>query len=170
MVREREKREREELFNIVLYLPCHLEMEWGAGTILFAFLVVALTLPCIILVRLSHHHRKAAEIWRTNNNIHDNTNQPQQIIISGTEESLKRKELAATAGNYRRRPESIRESSSINTRTGDSNADGPDDDDDRRGINNWRCACESGFLPPGIFGNLEGIVAMGSGQCYHKKR
>jgi hypothetical protein len=33
---------------------------------------------------------------------------------------------------------------------------------------NWRCACEGGFLPPGLFGNMESVLKMGSGQCYHK--
>lgn len=35
--------------------------------------------------------------------------------------------------------------------------------------NNWRCACEGGFLPPGMFGNAEAVLRMGSGQCYHKQ-
>ena len=35
--------------------------------------------------------------------------------------------------------------------------------------NNWRCACEGGFLPPGMFGNMESFMKMGSGQCYHKQ-
>lgn len=37
--------------------------------------------------------------------------------------------------------------------------------------NNWRCACENGFLPPGLlksFGGMEAMVRMGTGQCYHK--
>lgn len=33
----------------------------------------------------------------------------------------------------------------------------------------WRCACEGGFLPPGMFGNMEAVLKMGSGQCYHKQ-
>lgn len=37
-------------------------------------------------------------------------------------------------------------------------------------VNNWRCACSDGFLPPGMFGNAEAVLRMGSGQCYHKKR
>jgi hypothetical protein len=35
--------------------------------------------------------------------------------------------------------------------------------------NNWRCACEGGFLPPGMFGGAEAVMRMGAGQCYHKK-
>jgi hypothetical protein len=35
--------------------------------------------------------------------------------------------------------------------------------------NNWRCACEGGFLPPGMFGGAEAVLRMGTGQCYHKK-
>jgi hypothetical protein len=35
-------------------------------------------------------------------------------------------------------------------------------------ISSWRCACEGGFLPPGLFGNMESVLKMGSGQCYHK--
>lgn len=37
--------------------------------------------------------------------------------------------------------------------------------------NSWRCACENGFLPPGLlksFGGVEAMIRMGSGQCYHK--
>lgn len=35
--------------------------------------------------------------------------------------------------------------------------------------NNWRCACENGFLPPGMLGGAEAVFRMGTGQCYHKK-
>jgi hypothetical protein len=38
--------------------------------------------------------------------------------------------------------------------------------------NNWRCACEGGFLPPGLlktFGGVESVYKMGIGDCYHKK-
>ena len=34
---------------------------------------------------------------------------------------------------------------------------------------NWRCGCEGGFLPPGMFGGAEAVMRMGTGQCYHKK-
>lgn len=36
----------------------------------------------------------------------------------------------------------------------------------------WRCACEGGFLPPGMlkaFGGAEAVMRLGSGQCYHKQ-
>ena len=35
----------------------------------------------------------------------------------------------------------------------------------------WRCACEQGFLPPGLlssFSGVESVLRLGSGQCYHK--
>ena len=38
--------------------------------------------------------------------------------------------------------------------------------------NNWRCACEGGFLPPGLlktFGGAEAVMRLGTGQCYHKQ-
>lgn len=38
--------------------------------------------------------------------------------------------------------------------------------------NKWRCACEGGFLPPGLlktFGGAEAVMRLGSGQCYHKQ-
>lgn len=41
------------------------------------------------------------------------------------------------------------------------------------GQNNWRCACEGGFLPPGLlktFGGVESVYKMGIGDCYHKKK
>lgn len=42
--------------------------------------------------------------------------------------------------------------------------------DKESGNNNWRCACEGGFLPSSMFGNMEAVVRMGGGQCYHKNR
>lgn len=38
--------------------------------------------------------------------------------------------------------------------------------------NQWRCACEGGFLPPGMLqslGGAEAVLRMSAGQCYHKK-
>ena len=38
--------------------------------------------------------------------------------------------------------------------------------------NNWRCACEGGFLPPGLlksFGGAEAVMRLGTGQCYHQQ-
>jgi hypothetical protein len=38
--------------------------------------------------------------------------------------------------------------------------------------NNWRCACEGGFLPPGLlksFAGAEAVMRLGTGQCYHQK-
>jgi hypothetical protein len=37
---------------------------------------------------------------------------------------------------------------------------------------NWRCICDSGFLPPGMlktFGSAEAVMRLGTGQCYHKQ-
>jgi len=36
----------------------------------------------------------------------------------------------------------------------------------------WKCACEFGFIPAGLFktfGNAEAMMRLGVGQCYHKK-
>lgn len=38
--------------------------------------------------------------------------------------------------------------------------------------NQWRCACEGGFLPAGLLqslGGAEAVFRMGTGQCYHKQ-
>lgn len=45
--------------------------------------------------------------------------------------------------------------------------------DDKEGNDNntYRCACETGFLPPGLlksFGGVEAMLRVGTGQCYHK--
>jgi len=56
-------------------------------------------------------------------------------------------------------------SSSRDNNTVSSPADADDDGD------NWRCVCETGFLPPGLlksFGGMEAMVRMSTGQCYHK--
>lgn len=37
----------------------------------------------------------------------------------------------------------------------------------------WRCVCETGFLPPGMlqsFGGAEAVLRMSAGQCYHKTK
>jgi hypothetical protein len=42
----------------------------------------------------------------------------------------------------------------------------------RKEQQNWRCACEGGFLPPGLlksFAGAEAVMRMSSGQCYHKQ-
>jgi hypothetical protein len=47
------------------------------------------------------------------------------------------------------------------------------DDEDLFAMNDkWRCACEGGFLPPGMlktFGSAEAMMRLGTGQCYHKQ-
>jgi hypothetical protein len=38
--------------------------------------------------------------------------------------------------------------------------------------NTWKCACQNGFLPPGMlktFGSAEAMMRLGTGQCYHKQ-
>lgn len=43
---------------------------------------------------------------------------------------------------------------------------------DAESENGWRCACEGGFLPPGMlksFGGAEAVMRLGTGQCYHKQ-
>ena len=59
------------------------------------------------------------------------------------------------------------------------NIDKEDDDEDKikseqqkQDNNNWRCVCETGFLPPGLlknFGGAEAMIRLGTGSCYHKK-
>ena len=54
----------------------------------------------------------------------------------------------------------------------DANAKEPPTLDSINDGNNWRCACEGGFLPPGLlktFGGAEAVMRLGSGQCYHKQ-
>jgi hypothetical protein len=55
---------------------------------------------------------------------------------------------------------------------GDENKNKKDMDDDllMNTSNGWRCACEGGFLPPGLLGNAVAVFRMGSGQCYHKQK
>ena len=60
---------------------------------------------------------------------------------------------------------------------GSKNKEEEEEDEDDLSTNNnnnnntWRCACENGFLPPGLlktFGGAEAVMRMGMGQCYHK--
>jgi hypothetical protein len=66
------------------------------------------------------------------------------------------------------------ESPDRQTATGSTvaNANEPSPADSINDGNNWRCACEGGFLPPGLlktFGGAEAVMRLGSGQCYHKQ-
>lgn len=57
-------------------------------------------------------------------------------------------------------------------KTDDTDAKDDDVDDLFKMNNQWRCACEGGFLPPGMLRSLGGAEAMmrlGTGQCYHKQ-
>lgn len=66
----------------------------------------------------------------------------------------------------KKRKESNNNNNNISTTATSNNNDGSINDG-----NTWRCACENGFLPPGLlksFGGMEAMVRMGSGQCYHK--
>jgi heme/copper-type cytochrome/quinol oxidase subunit 2 len=38
-------------------------------------------------------------------------------------------------------------------------------------MSSWKCSCDTNgqFLPKSIFGNMDAIIKMGSGQCYHKQ-
>lgn len=57
--------------------------------------------------------------------------------------------------------------STTNTSNTAPNSDLISDEDSE----NWRCVCETGFLPPGLlksFGGMEAMVRMSTGQCYHK--
>ncbi len=57
--------------------------------------------------------------------------------------------------------------------TGMNEKEGDDNDKDLFQRNDqWRCACEGGFLPPGLlksFGSAEAMMRLGTGQCYHKQ-
>ena len=64
--------------------------------------------------------------------------------------------------------------SSVKDKDEDSVVPSKGDDDEKEEDwfamnNNWRCACEGGFLPPGMLGGAEAVFRMGTGQCYHKR-
>jgi len=65
------------------------------------------------------------------------------------------------------------QSSNLRQRNSQSANDAMNDSQlDLSSNNNWRCACEGGFLPPGLvqtFGGAEAVMRMSAGQCYHKQ-
>jgi hypothetical protein len=57
------------------------------------------------------------------------------------------------------------------SREEDASSADKDNNTNTNNNNTWRCACENGFLPPGLlknFGGAEAVMRMGMGQCYHK--
>jgi hypothetical protein len=57
------------------------------------------------------------------------------------------------------------------TKIGDEKDRKNDQAQDTVSSSNWRCACEGGFLPPGMLqslGGAEAVIRMSTGQCYHK--
>jgi len=114
----------------------------GAGVFLVAVLLLVLMLPCISVCILQ---RKAAK-------------------TSAIDDPQKKASAAALRTGPTKEERPLLKSSHVMSDSYVGAAEG----NDRRG--SWRCACEGGFLPPHMFGNVESVVRMGSGQCYHKKR
>jgi hypothetical protein len=61
---------------------------------------------------------------------------------------------------------SVQTENTIKSIVNDAEKDAPET------VSNWRCACEGGFLPPGMLQSMKGMEAvfrMSTGECYHKK-
>ena len=63
-------------------------------------------------------------------------------------------------------PSSLKKQKKVTASTSDEDAKNATD-------TNWRCACQGGFLPPGLLkslGGAEAFMRMSAGQCYHNKQ
>lgn len=83
------------------------------------------------------------------------------VTMEGPENVTKGPKSTTNQTNVASRSALEDDDSKTSTTTATENSD---DDSSRH----WRCACEGGFLPPGLLGNMESVLKMGAGQCYHK--
>lgn len=126
------------------------------GVIFLLILVLALVLPFLLFFLPDSNGTKeksATEV--STKNIRD---QPEQASSS----SATTAETTTTTG---RENEKDANDESLISEQADTNSN-------ESSTNQWRCACEGGFLPPGMLqslGGAEAVFRMSTGQCYHKR-
>jgi hypothetical protein len=103
--------------------------------------------------------------------IYNKKNQTEQRETDKTDETLNKKQKTDETRNEA--SADAPETSNTEETTNENSTDVTDVTDMfQQNNNNWRCACEGGFLPPGMlktFGSAEAMMRLGTGQCYHKQ-
>jgi hypothetical protein len=128
----------------------------AVGGVFASVLVAALLFPVAILLI------RRAEWTITRESFVDSSHIANTDALRENEKGqMVGQEINVTSGTKLTQPQPRQE-----TQNGDANAR---ETETTRTANNWRCACDGGFLPPGMFGNMEAVLKMGSGQCYHKQ-
>ena len=93
-------------------------------------------------------------------------------VAGAVHEPPPRKDINKETDDGAARPNDDGGMESTNRDSGESREEDASSADNNNNNNNtWRCACENGFLPPGLlknFGGAEAVMRMGMGQCYHK--
>jgi hypothetical protein len=105
----------------------------------------------------------------------ENVSEKKQRLLAGAVDDVKPDAVSKESNSAASEPTAPRASSlgqaqvvDETNATNNTNAATPDTKNSVN-TNNWRCACDGGFLPPGMFGNMEAVLKMGAGQCYHKQ-
>jgi hypothetical protein len=139
----------------------------SGGIVLIVVLLVALFVPFSILVFHSGHrtkrtNQKEGGAWNNSGEHEAVLTQDQNGTTSSTR-GLSQRQAGSSSEISMRIPfnDSVKKEVERVERGATKKDNGKN--------SNWRCACEGGFLPPGIFGNAEAVLRMGSGQCYHKQ-
>jgi biopolymer transport protein ExbD len=101
-------------------------------------------------------------------------NQTDQREIDETDETLNKNQETDETRNEAsaNAPETSNTEEATNENSNSTDVTDVTDMFQQNNTNNWRCACEGGFLPPGMlksFGSAEAMIRLGTGQCYHKQ-
>ena len=132
-------------------------------------LLWSIAIGCFIMLLLNLGHF-AATLLATNSKLFRTVNAEDRIVMDPVSISPGTK-AQSTA------------SSPVKEYTDTTKAEPGQSEDDTDGVvsdgnytskseNNWRCACEGGFLPPGMlksFGGAEAMMRFGAGQCYQHR-
>ncbi len=119
-------------------------------------LIIVLILPLVLLVILRYRLPATTSSLEASNSLNGAT--PVSAKTTSTTTTSPLVNSNPTSESFAK----IKSRGEISTINSDSNSD----------KNNWRCACQDGFLPPGLlksFGGAEAMMRLGMGQCYHKQ-
>jgi hypothetical protein len=134
-----------------------------SGLLLFVAIIAALFLPHILSYLSTRPKPKASSDSLPKRTV-ERVGGDSSLVLSTSAASTVQMNSPATEGSNNNSNRKNREVPTEITR---------EQVNDTVSSSNWRCACEGGFLPPGMLqslGGAEAVVRMSTGQCYHKQR
>ena len=163
---------------------------WLADLLPLGTILIVVMMQIYFWFPIDHSRTKESEPKKVDDTLSSSVVKDEQIAVERTGSSTQDKLSENSEIETRPDADTPASNNSINTnvenstKTETSNMDSSnakkknDDDIDEEDLfamndnSDWRCACEGGFLPPGMlktFGSAESMMRLGTGQCYHKQ-